>query len=349
MTELTKPISRPAPSLSVRTVWALLLVVFGAIYLAALHTPPLLDDADASHAQAAAHMAESGDLVTLKVDGIRYLEKPPLPYWIVAALYKVLGENAFATRVPNALAVLGCAWIAWVWCRRAWGDRAALYAALGTLTACGPFLYTRFFIPEALLSFLLLLALYCFLTGIENRHPTRIYIAWSAVALATLTKGLIAPVFFFAAAIPLLLVSGQWRRWRHLQPVTGFLLFLTIAAPWHILAGLRNPDQGHPVGNIPTLGNVHGFFYFYFLNEHVFRFLGTRYPHDYAKSSIPPLLGPSPGLDIPLEPLLSRRRLSSPGKLVTPGSSTCAKMPARRSTSTSTTPSAKMSPATSSA
>jgi hypothetical protein len=211
------------------------------------------------------------------------LEKPPLPYWIVAGLYKVLGENSYATHLPNALAVLGCAWLAWLWCRRAWGDRAAFYAALATLTACGPFLYTRFFIPEALLSFLLLAALYCFLTGLESRRPGRFYLAWAALALATLTKGLIAPVFFLAAVIPLLLLSGQWRRWRQLKPFSGFLLFLLIAAPWHILAGLRNPDQGHPVGNIPSLGNVHGFWYFYFLNEHVFRFLGTRYPHDYNK------------------------------------------------------------------
>ena len=283
MTDTTKYVSRPTTSPSVRVAWILLLVVFSAIYLAALHTPPLLDDADASHAQAAAHMAETGDLVTLKVNGIRYLEKPPLPYWIVAGFYKVLGENAYATHLPNALAVLGCAWLAWLWCRRAWGDRAALYAALGTLTACGPFLYTRFFIPEALLSFLLLLALFCFLTGLESRRPARLYLAWVALALATLTKGLIAPIFFLAAVIPLLLLSGQWRRWRHLKPVSGFLLFLLIAAPWHILAGLRNPDQGHPVGNIPTLGNVHGFWYFYFLNEHVFRFLGTRYPHDYSR------------------------------------------------------------------
>ena len=283
MTDPTNPIARPGASPSVRLVWALLLVIFAGIYLAALQTPSLLDDADASHAQAAAHMAETGDLVTLKVNGIRYLEKPPLPYWIVAGFYKVLGENAYATHLPNALAVLGCAWLAWLWCRRAWGDRAALYAALGTLTAIGPFLFTRFFIPEALLSFLLLLALYCTLTGLESCRPARFYLAWAALALATLTKGLIAPIFFFAAVIPLLLLSGQWRRWRQLKPFSGFLLFLLIAAPWHILAGLRNPDQGHPIGNIPTLGNVHGFWYFYFLNEHVFRFLGSRFPHDYSK------------------------------------------------------------------
>ena len=283
MTDTTKPLSRPASFPSALTSWVLLIVVFAAIYLAALHTPPLLDDADATHAQAAAHMAESGDLVTLRVNGIRYLEKPPLPYWIVAALYKVLGENAYATHLPNALAVLGCAWIAWLWCCRAWGNRAGLYAALGTLTSFGPFLFTRFFIPEALLSFLLLVALYCLLTGLESRRPGYFYIAWAALAFAMLTKGLIAPVFFLAAAVPTLLLSGHWRRWRQLKPVSGFLLFLLIAAPWHILAGLRNPTQGHPTGIVPTIGNVHGFWYFYFLNEHVFRFLGLRYPHDYNR------------------------------------------------------------------
>jgi len=283
MTDTTKPLSRPAASPSALATWVLLLAVFAAIYLAALHLPPLLDDADATHAQAAAHMAETGDLVTLKVNGIRYLEKPPLPYWIVAGLYKVLGENAYATHLPNALAVLGCAWIAWLWCRRAWGNRAALYAALGTLTSFGPFLFTRFFIPEALLSFLLLVALYCLLTGFESLRPGRFYIAWAALALATLTKGLIAPIFFFAAAIPTLLLSGYWRRWRQLKPVSGSLLFLLIAVPWHVLAGLRNPTQGHPSGIIPTIGNVHGFWYFYFLNEHVFRFLGLRFPHDYNR------------------------------------------------------------------
>ncbi len=263
--------------------WALLIAIFAAVQFASLFSPPLLDDADASHAQAAQHMAESGDWVTLYVNGIRYLEKPPLPYWIDAALYRVFGQNVFATHLPNALAILGCAWLGWLWACRAWSRRAGLYAALGILTAIGPFLFTRFSIPEALLSFLFLLALYCFLTGMETHRPARFYFMWAALALATLTKGLIAPVFFAAAAIPLLLLSGQWRRWLQFRPFSGLLLYLAIAAPWHILAGIANPDQGHPVGNHPTPGNVHGFWYFYFINEHYLRFLGQRYPHDYNK------------------------------------------------------------------
>ena len=281
----TDTASSAIPGRAVSTVrsWVLLVAIFAAVQFGSLFTPPLLDDADANHAEAAQHMAESSDWVTLKVDGIRYLEKPPLPYWIDAALYRVFGQNAFATHLPNALAILGCAWLAWLWAGRAWGRRAALYSALGILTAVGPFLFTRFAIPEALLSFLFLLALYCFLTGMESHRPARFYMMWAALALATLTKGLIAPVFFAAAAIPLLLLSGQWRRWLQFKPFSGLLLYLAVAAPWHILAGLANPDQGHPVGNQPSPGNVHGFWYFYFVNEHFLRFLGQRFPHDYDK------------------------------------------------------------------
>lgn len=263
--------------------WLLLLAIFATVQFAALFRPPLLDDVDANHGEAAQHIVDSGDWVTLQIDGVRYLEKPPLPYWIDAALYRVFGENVFATHLPNTLALLGCASIAWLWANRAWGRRAAFYAALGILTSVGPFLYTRFSIPEALLSFLFLLALYCFLTGMESHRPGRFYVMWAALALATLTKGLIAPVFFAGAAIPLMLLSGQWRRWMQYKPFSGLLLYLLIAAPWHILAGLANPDQGHPVGNHPAPGNVHGFWYFYFINEHLFRFIGGRFPHDYNK------------------------------------------------------------------
>src|ERR1700692_4426819 len=168
------------PVLSPVRTWTLLLLVFAAVHVAALFTPPLLDDADANHATAAQHMAETGDWVTLKVDGIRYLEKPPLPYWMVAGLYRIFGQNVFAARLPNALAILGIAWLAWMWAGRAWGTRAGFYAALGVLTAIGPFLFTRFSIPEALLSFFLLFALYSFITGLESQRPIRFYGMWAA-------------------------------------------------------------------------------------------------------------------------------------------------------------------------
>jgi 4-amino-4-deoxy-L-arabinose transferase-like glycosyltransferase len=283
MTNQTNTFTRPQSALSTRTVWLLFAAIFAAVYFASLFTPPLMDDVDSTHAQAAQYFAEHSDWITAKINGIRYIEKPPLPYWTVAVLFHVFGQNVFSAHLPNTLAMLGLAWMAWLWARRAWGPRAGLYAGLGVLTSIGPFLFTRFIIPEAQLSLFLLIALYCLLTGFEPGRVARFYWMWVFLGLALMTKGLIAPTFFIGAAIPYLIVTGLWRRWREMKPVIGPLIFLAISAPWHILCGLANPDQGHAVGNHPTMGNVHGFFYFYFINEHYLRFFNLRYPHDYNK------------------------------------------------------------------
>ena len=274
---------RPAPGPSALATWLLFAVIYLAVQIGSLFTPPLMDDVDAAHAEAAQHIVDSGNWITCQINGIRYIEKPPLPYWTVAVSYKIFGENTFATHLPNALAMLGLCWLSWLWARRAWGARAGLYAGLGVLTSIGPFLFTRFIIPESYLSLFLLIALYCLISALETGEYNRLYWSYACVGLALLTKGLIAPVFFIGAAIPYLMLTGQWRRWRQLRLFTGALVFLAVAAPWHILCGLANPDQGHPIGNHPTVGNVHGFFYFYFVNEHFLRFFSLRYPHDYNK------------------------------------------------------------------
>ena len=115
MTEPRQHAIHPRSGPSPVAAWLILGLIFAAVQFAALFRPPLLDDVDATHAEAAQHMAETGDLVTLYVNGVRYLEKPPLPYWLTAADYRIFGQNVFATHLPNALAILGCAWICWLW------------------------------------------------------------------------------------------------------------------------------------------------------------------------------------------------------------------------------------------
>ncbi len=176
--------------------WTLLLLVFVAVHVAALFSPSLWMMPTLPMLAPPSHMALSGDWVTLKVDGIRYLEKPPLPYWLAAVDYHLFGYNVFATHLPLTLGVLGLAILAWAWGRRAYGERAAFYAALSILTSIGVFLFTRIFIPEVLLTLLLAFALYNFLIGLEDEKPYRFYLAWAALALAMLAKGLVAPVFF---------------------------------------------------------------------------------------------------------------------------------------------------------
>jgi 4-amino-4-deoxy-L-arabinose transferase-like glycosyltransferase len=270
----SQPALSPGPrrSTALLTIFSLWLVIF----FASLFAPPLLDDADATHANAARNMVLTGDLVTLKVNGIRYLEKAALPYWLDAASFRVFGFNTFAAHLPQAIGVLLLALLGFHWSRRAYGDRTAFYTGLAILTSAGVFLFTRIYIPEVLLSLFLSIALYCFLRVLEldTAQPgLHAYAMWTALALGVLTKGLVAPVFFFGAALFYLAFTGEWRSLGRTKPLGGLLLFLIVAAPWHILAGLRN--TGGMKG--------HGFFWFYFVNEHFLRFLGRRYPKDYNK------------------------------------------------------------------
>ncbi len=253
--------------------WALA-IVFAAVYCGSLFSPALLDDADSTHAEAAREMFVSGDYVTLHVNGVRYLEKAPLPYWLVAISYHIFGVNEFASRLPMALSVLLLGGLAVVWGRRAFGERAGIYAGVFVYTAAGVFLFTRILIPDVLLSLLIAASLYFFLTALEPRgRAWRWYAGYACMALGMLTKGLIALAFPGGAAVLYLALTGEWRRWREFRLASGLALFLLIAAPWHILAGLRN--TGGQSG--------HGFFWFYFINEHFLRFLGKRYPRDYNK------------------------------------------------------------------
>jgi 4-amino-4-deoxy-L-arabinose transferase-like glycosyltransferase len=246
---------------------ALLLLFTFLIFTIVSFKPSLLDDADATHAEAAKEMIERNDWVTLHVNGVRYLEKAPLLYWAVATSFRVFGYNAFAVRFPIVVAILLLAWIAYQFGRWAYSEKAGLYAAAILASCVGMFLFTRVMIPEAILTLWFTVAHYCFLRGFFG-DKRWYYGMYAAIALSVLTKGLIGIVFVAGPiGLFLLLTRSLFSEIKHLRLPTGALLFLTIAAPWHLLAGFRN-DR---------------FFWFYFVNEHVKRFLGTREPKDYNR------------------------------------------------------------------
>ncbi len=282
----------------------LLWVAFYASF--ALFTPPLLDDADSVHAEVAREMLLRHDYVTLHANGIRYLEKAPLLYWSMAAGMKIamlFGASsaralAAAARIPLALAVLALVLVVESFARCMFHSaRASLYAALILLSSFGIFLFTRMLIPDALVCLWLALAMYAlWLTETRNAHqrlPS--YLFALACALNVLTKGLIGVVFPVSIAAIYLLMTrglhGTLYRLRELHPWTSLAVFLVVAAPWHILAGLANRVQGHPapfhfvnghwIVPLPTDGNVRGWTWFYFMNEHLLRYLNLRVPHDY--------------------------------------------------------------------
>jgi len=258
----------------------IVVLVAAAIYLVSVISPPsLMDDVDAVQAKIAANMLESGDWVTARLNGVKYLEKSPLVYWLMAGSFALFGVRDWAARIPIALAIIALCWLVYRWGRWALGERSGLWAGLVMATGVGLFLFTRILIPDVILTLAIAAAMWSFLRALDGERRWA-YGFWAGIGVGLLLKGLIAAVFPLAAAMLFLGLTGDWRKWRWLAPFTGLALLLAIAAPWHVLATLRNPPYfdltPRSVG-----GEYHGFFWFYFLNEHVFRFLNMRFPRDY--------------------------------------------------------------------
>jgi 4-amino-4-deoxy-L-arabinose transferase-like glycosyltransferase len=149
-------------------------VIVGAwlvVYIPGLFHPSLLDDADSVHAEASREILLNHDWVTLYVDGIRYLAKAPLMYWVVAITYKLFGISEWQTRLPLALSVLILAGCVYIFGRRFFGKEAGFYAALITVTSPGLYVFTRFLIPEVIVAIFLTLGLYFFLIACEQSRP----------------------------------------------------------------------------------------------------------------------------------------------------------------------------------
>jgi 4-amino-4-deoxy-L-arabinose transferase-like glycosyltransferase len=252
----------------------LIVLLWLATYIAGMFSPALLDDADTVHAEAAREMVLTHDWVTLHInDGIRYLEKAPLMYWGVAVSYRVFGVADWSTRLPLMLGILALLFATYVLGADSFGERGGLLSAIVLGTSLGPYLFTRFLIPDTLVGLWLALTFLCFLRSLDEDPPSR-WTCWGlaiSCALNVLTKGLIGLVFPIAVIGLYLIFTGNLKHLLRLRLFSSTLIFFIVAAPWHILAAMRNPDQGP----------VRGFLWFYFVNEHFLRYLNKRVPRDY--------------------------------------------------------------------
>ncbi len=288
--------------IKVRSI-AILGLVWFILQIGGLFSPGLLDDVDSIYIEIAREMLHRHDYVTPYIDGIRFFDKPPLLYWLAAGSMHLFGEHDWAARLPLALAVLALFLTVYALGLRLFRrsspasspDRAALYSALALATAIGPYLYTRFFIPDILIALWMTLSVHFFLIALDRTgprihlhpHPSNLLpcLAFAAtLALNLLTKGLIGLVFPLAFVFLYLLLTRQLSLLPRLHPIASTALFAVIALPWHILIAIRNPPITLPSGlGLPPYA---GWTWFYLYNEHFARFLGKRIPHDYGQTPI---------------------------------------------------------------
>ncbi|MGA2961985.1 MAG: glycosyltransferase family 39 protein [Candidatus Korobacteraceae bacterium] len=251
----------------------LIIALWAVLYVPGIFSPPLLDDADSIHAEAAREMLVRHDWVTLYINGLRYLEKAPLMYWGMDISYKLFGVSDWSARLPLTVGMLAVLLATYALGKRDIDERAGLYAAVALGLSIGPYIFTRILIPDILVGLWLALGFYFFLQGIHEKQPSRLSCWGLAVtaALNVLTKGLIGIVFPACIILVYLWMTSNLRQLLKMRLASSFLWFMAVAAPWHILAGLENP----------AAGQSRGFFWFYFVNEQFLRYLKKRFPLDY--------------------------------------------------------------------
>lgn len=244
--------------------WAAMLF----IWFFALGLRDLISTDEGRYADIAMEMLQTGDWITPRLNGLLYFEKPPLQYWASAIGFSIFGFNDFTARLWPGLTGFLTVISVWFTAKRLWGSLAGEYAALVVVSCAWMFTNSHFLTLDMGVSFFLALSLCCFLLAqdAQESHQQAWWMraCWAAMAGATLSKGLIgllipgASLFFYSV------INRDIKPWLRMQWISGLSIFLLLAAPWFYLVSVRNPE----------------FAQFFFIHEHVERFLTTTHQHE---------------------------------------------------------------------
>jgi 4-amino-4-deoxy-L-arabinose transferase-like glycosyltransferase len=249
-----------------RRAVALFFLSVAVIYYTGLGTLPLLEPDEGRYAEIPREMLARGDFVTPHLNGVVYLEKPPLLYWGNAVSFAIFGESEFSARLFTAtVSIAGVLLTYWMGAVLA-GPRAGLFSAMVLCTSLYHYVVGRINTLDMTLAVTMIVAIFPAFLYLSGKRESRRYLllSYAGAALAFLAKGLIGIVFPAAILLLWLLLSRRHREIGKAVSLTGLALFLAIALPWVVLVQRANPD----------------FLWFFFVREHFLRFT-TKMHHRY--------------------------------------------------------------------
>lgn len=245
--------------------YVLLGILLGVSFYFGLGSYGLLNNNEGLYAEIAWETLVDGNTIIPHLNGVPYIEKPPLLYWLVALSFKVFGKSVFAARlIPATFGMLMCLSLLWFGHSR----NKSMQGFLGALilaSSMGFIIFSRMVFFDGILTAFLTWALLSFYKFYEDRRKIFIRIFSICAALAALTKGLVALVLLGLVVLIFLSIRRDLKFIAQMLDPISIALFFIIFTPWHIVASLQEKN----------------FFWFYFINEHVLRFLSKREPHDY--------------------------------------------------------------------
>ena len=259
MSRLPRGSGQDDPTLLPRWLW-LLLVAAVALWLIGLGHRGLFNPDEGRYAEIPREMLASGDWVIPRLNGLIYIEKPPLQYWATAISEAVFGRNDWAARLYTGLCALAAVYAIWAMIRREWGTVAAVRGAIMLSSSLLFVLLGHQLTLDMSLTLFMTLTFvgFCNAQG-SQRWRGWMLLSWAGMAGAFMTKGLIAGVLPLFTLIAYSLLQRDLAPWRRLLLVRGTALFALLCLPWLILIQHRLPQ----------------FFHFFFIREHFQRYLTT--------------------------------------------------------------------------
>lgn len=213
-----------------RRIWiniAIVLCVAGIIMFSYLGLQPLWDPDEPVYAETAQEMLQFRDLISPRIYGEFWYDKPPMYYWLVAGAFKIFGIGEFAARFPSALLAVGGAMLVYLSGRKLFSERAGLLAALILATSLEYFYLGNAAVTDMTLTFFLTAALLAFL-------HRKYYLLYGCAALAVVTKGPIGVVLCGAIIGLYLILTGSLATLKRMKVLSGAALFAVIALPWYL-------------------------------------------------------------------------------------------------------------------
>jgi 4-amino-4-deoxy-L-arabinose transferase-like glycosyltransferase len=254
---------------SARRLWIIVgtLAVIAALAYR-LDSPALLEDPnDGQYAEVAREMLDSGDWISPQLDGVLFLNKPPLQYWLDAGSFAVFGVSERAARIPGAVVIFVSMILIFLLGRELFDVDVGLLAAALYASLPSTILEARFVRPDSLLSAAGIGTLLAFAIAARSegaRQRRALYGLQIALAIGLLVKGMVAlllPGFAIATVIG---IERRWDLLKRLLAPRSWFLFLLLVTPWHALAAWRHQ----------------GFAWDYIVNQHFLFFLDKKEPRD---------------------------------------------------------------------
>ncbi len=256
-----EPLNKPCTGASTSQRWLWLLLAVVAIWFGNIEYRKLIKPDEGRYAEIPREMVANGDWVTPRLNNLKYFEKPPLQYWATATAYTVFGEHQWTSRLWTALTGFAGLLLVWYAGTRLFGCAAGRFAAV---LLGGSLLYALMGHINTLdmgVTFFITLGIVGLLLGQQAESDARtrrnwMYLAWIALGLAVLSKGLMGLVLPGVALFLYSVAQRDISVWKRMHWGAGLLLFLLVTAPWFYLVMKANPE----------------FFQRFFIYEHYTRF-----------------------------------------------------------------------------